>query len=161
MARLEVVKVDAEAAGVIFQRLCDGEELRDVAKAWGVPKGRFLEWFTTQHGDLFDAALRVRAADLAIDAMNAALAATPEDVAVRKLQADVALKLAAKFDRLRFGETVRVEKSVTVGVDAGLLGTAGELLRIARERTIVGAEVLEGSPALLPASRPLVEHELI
>ncbi len=68
------------------------------------------------------------AAERAVDAWEAALAATPEDVAVRKLQADVALKLASKFDRARYGETVRVEKTVSVGVDAALLSTAAALL---------------------------------
>lgn len=133
--------MDPDAPGVIFQRMCDGEELRDIGRAWQVPKGRFLEWFTTQHSDLFDAALKVRAADYAIEAMNAALAATPEDVSVRKLQADVALKLASKYDRARFGEMVRIEKSVSIGVDAGLLGTAGELLRLTREKVVAGVEV--------------------
>lgn len=148
MARLAAVKADENAPSVVFQRLCDGEELRDVAKSWRCPKGRFLEWFTTEHADLFDAAMKVRAADYAIEAMNAALAATPEDVAVRKLQADVALKLASKFDRARFGEQVRIEKSVTVGMDEALLGTAGELLKLALEKTV-------------PALRAPIEHEMI
>jgi hypothetical protein len=163
MARLEAVKGDEGAPGVIFQRLSDGETLAKIAKSWQVPKGRFVEWFTTQHEALYDAALKVRAADLAFDAMDAALAATPEDVAVRKLQADVALKLAAKFDRARFGEMVRVEKSVTFGMDAGLLGTAGDLLRLAREKTVSGVEVLQAEPTPAPglALRPPVVHEMI
>ncbi len=144
--------VDEGAPSVIFQRMTadEPETLQQIAKSWQVPKGRFVEWFTTKHESLYDAALKVRAADLAFDAMAAALAATPEDVAVRKLQADVALKLAAKFDRVRFGETVRVEKAVTFGVDAGLLGTAAELLRLRSERVV-------GTVTALPA--PV--HELI
>ncbi len=127
------MRADADAPSVVFQRLTgegdSAETLADIAKAWRLPKGRFVEWFTTQHADLYDAALKVRAADLAFGAMQEALDATPETVAVAKLRADVAMKLASKLDRVRFGETVRVEKSITVGMDAGLLGTAGELLK--------------------------------
>jgi hypothetical protein len=83
----------------------------------------------------------VRAADLAVQAMNAALEATPEDVAVRKLQADVSLKLAAKYDRARFGETVRVEKTISVTADAGLLGVASDLLKkVRRVPRVIDAE---------------------
>lgn len=131
MARLQALKDDPNTPSVIFQRLTDKETLPDIAKSWNVPKGRLTEWFTVQHADVYDAAMKVVAADLAIEAMQAARDATPEDVSVKKLLADVALKLAAKFDRARYGETVRVEKSVTVGVDAGLLGKAGDLLRLA------------------------------
>lgn len=136
MARLDVVKADEAAPSVVFQRITEGETLAQIAAAWRVPKGRFVEWFTTRHEELYDAALKVRAADLAFDAMAAALAATPEDVAVRKLQAEVALKLAAKFDRARFGETVRVEKQVTFQADLGLLGTAAALLEQRRGRVV-------------------------
>lgn len=138
MARLEVVKADAGAPSEVFRLLTDAPaagakrtSLPDIARLWRVPKGRFVEWFTVQHAEIYDAALKVIAADFAIDAMQEALDATPETVAVAKLRSDVALKLAAKFDRQRFGETVRVEKTVTVGADAGLLGTARDLLRLA------------------------------
>ena len=134
MARLVQVKADPDVPSVIFQRLTEKETLPQIAKAWKVPKGRFVEWFTTEHAGLYDAALKVLAADYAIDAMNAALAATPETVAVAKLQSDVALKLASKFDRARYGEHVKVEREVSVLVDAGLLGTAGDLLRRIAER---------------------------
>lgn len=136
MARLEDVKRDEFAPSEVFRRLTEGETLAKIALAWRVPKGRFVEWFTTNHAELYDAALKVRAADLAFDAMQAALDATPEDVAVRKLQADVALKLAAKFDRVRFGETVRVEKEVSFTADAGLVGMAADLLLQRRERVV-------------------------
>src|SRR6267143_399513 len=76
-----------------------------------VAKGKFVEWFTTAHGDLYDAALKVRAAELAIEALEEARAAGPEDVAVRKLRADVALKIAGKWDRARYGESVQVRHS--------------------------------------------------
>lgn len=134
IARLEEFKLDPEFPGDVFRRVSEGKRLTAVAKKLRLPKGRFVEWFTTQHGELYDAALKVRAADLALDALDEALAATPEDVAVRRLRADVALKLASKWDRSRYGESVRMEKSVTFGVDAGLMGTIGDLLRLASAR---------------------------
>ena len=128
MARLEALKSDPGAPSMIFQRLADRESLPEIAKSLRLPNGRFVQWFSVEHADLHDAALKVVAADLALEAMQAAFAATPEDVAVRRLQADVALKLAAKFDRARFGEAVRVERDVTVRADAALVGFAGALL---------------------------------
>ena len=51
----------------------------------------------------------------------------------------------------RYGEAVRIEKSVSVGVDAGLLGFAGQLLSQVR-----APRVLEGvsSPALPAPAAP-------
>lgn len=154
MARLDEVKADAGAPSVVFQRIADGERLEKIAKEWRVPKGRFVEWFSTEHADLYDAALKVRAADLALDAMDEALAATPEDVSVRKLRADVALKLASKWDRARYGETVRVEKSITVGADAGLLGAAGELLRLVSTRRTTEKLIVPDTVSITDGSTP-------
>lgn len=130
MARFEEVIADPQTPGMVFGKLTDGERLPGIAKEWRIPKGKFIQWFMTKHDELYDAALKVRAAELAMQALDEALEAKPEDVAVRRLRAEVALKLAAKFDRARYGESVRVEKSVSVAVDAGLLGAAGELLRL-------------------------------
>jgi hypothetical protein len=157
MARLADVIADPQSPSEVFRLLTADEpqKLSAIAKLWAVPKGRFVEWFTTTHADLYDAALKVLAADLALDALQAALDATPEDVSVRKLQADISLRLASKFDRARYGETVRVEKGVTFTADAGLLGTMGALLKlvssgVAQER-LVGegaAEEVSKAPAL-------------
>ena len=148
MARLQVVKDGAEMPSVIFQRLSDGETLAEIAKAMGLPKGRFVEWYTVTHPQLFDAAMKVRALDLAFEALEAAKAATPEDVSAKKLLADVALKLAGKFDRARFGETVRHETQVNVVADAGLIGFAGDLLaKFARRRDVTDAtDAIEIAP---------------
>ena len=154
MARFESVKADPDSPSVIFQRMTADapETLAQIAKAWKVPKGRFVEWFTTVHAALYDAALKVRAADLAFGAMQDALDATPETVSVARLRSDVALKLAAKFDRARFGETVRVEKEVSVLVDAGLLGSAAELLRLMTDK----GRVIEHESVKLPAESEII-----
>lgn len=167
MARLDAVKADAGAPSVIFQRLAEGESLKEIAKEWRVAKGRFIEWFTVTHADLYDAALKVRAADLALEALSIADTTqagvtrktkadgseevTEEDMlGHRKLQVETRLKLASKWDRARYGETVRVEKSVSVSVDAGLLGAAGDLLRLVASGQPRG-RVVEGDTVTLPA----------
>lgn len=113
MARLDAVKADQGAPSVIFQRLTDSETLQQIAKAWGLPKGRFVEWFTTQHAELYDTALKVKADNLANDALANVEDATPETVSVRKLQADTKLKVASKWDRSRYGDKQDVNVNVT------------------------------------------------
>lgn len=140
MARLEVVVARPENAVVVFQRVCEGETLKEIAKAWGVPVGRFTQWYATEHGDLYDAALRVRADQLAHEALERADGADAETVGPAKLQVDTRLKLAGKWDRARYGEMVKVEKTVTVTADAGLVGFAGALLeRVGRQEKVLPA----------------------
>lgn len=98
---------DENAPSVIFQRLTDGEKpetLKEIAKAWGIPRGRFVEWFVTEHAGLYDAAQRVLAGQLAEEALEKADDAAPETVGVAKLQVETRLRLASKLDRERFGE---------------------------------------------------------
>ncbi len=136
MWRLAQMKADPEAPKRIFQMLTEGHDgrefpkasLRNVARELQVPKGAFVEWFTSEHAQLYEAALRVVAADLAIKAAEAAIDATPEDVAVRRLQAETFLKLASRFDRARYGEQAPMGRSEYAAPDAGLLIAAGALL---------------------------------
>lgn len=134
LAVLAALKSDPSAPARIFEALTSGKDewpklaLPRIAKEWGLPKGPFIEWFTTEHAGVYDSALKVVAADLAIRAMEAALDATPEDVQVKRLQAETALKLASRFDRARYGEQGPLAKSIYVIPDAGLLGEAGKLL---------------------------------
>ena len=141
MARLESLKSDEHVPSEIFHRLTDeprvhvegqGERyatLRDIAREWKLPKGKFTEWFMTSHGDLYEAALKVRACDLATDALQAALDATPETVGVAKLRAEIALKIAGKWDRARYGDALKVEREVKFTADAGLLSSMSVLTK--------------------------------
>jgi hypothetical protein len=104
LARLEEVKGDVSLPSVIFQRLCDGETLREIAAAWQLPKGAFTHWFCVEHADLYDSALKVRADELVHDSLKIADGATVDTVAVEKLRTDVRQKIAAKWDRRRYGE---------------------------------------------------------
>ena len=68
-------------------------------------------------------------------------------MAKAKLQIEVRGSLAAHWDRERYGERIQVDKSVSVTVDAGLLGTAADLLRVASTRE---EQVIEGETLTLP-----------
>ena len=133
LARLEEVVGQSETPSVVFQRVAEGESLKAIAASWQVPAGRFTEWFSTTHAELYDAALKVRADQLAHDALDAAFEATPESVQVQKLKADVALRLAAKWDRERYGDMKQVQVSVVPHADAELLTACGDLLRLAQK----------------------------
>jgi hypothetical protein len=131
LARMEEVKSDATAPSVVFQRMTADkpETLREIARAWGVPAGRFVEWFTTEHSGMYDAALKVLAADYAHDSIGIADgAAKPEDVPAAKLQVDTRLRVASKWDRKRYGDEVesRVQAPVTIQI-ANLRGAALEV----------------------------------
>ena len=106
-------------------------------------------------------AARAAWADLKQDeAMEIVDGAKPDKghVAKAKLQAEVRQNQAKAYHRERWGERVQVDRSVELTVDAGLIGTVGELLKISaakrQPRTIEGAPGLvdvANSPAALPA----------
>lgn len=113
MARFDHVKAQESTPRVVFLRLCEGETLKEIARAWEVPVGLFIEWYTTEHLTLFDTALRVKADQLANEALEIAdeqKEATDKkgntydpEVPRDKLRVDTRLKLAAQFDRARYG----------------------------------------------------------
>lgn len=117
MARLESVKADPAAPSVIFQKLTDTDApatLQQIAREWALPKGRFVEWFTVEHANLYDTALKVLADSLAHDALAKADACKDKDDApAAKLQVDTRLKLASKWDRPRYGEKQDLNVNVT------------------------------------------------
>ena len=135
LARLEHVKLQEATPSVVFQRLCEGETLRDIAKAWQIPVGLFVEWFTTEHLVLFDTALKVRADQLAHEAV--AIADEQKEAVDKngkvfdpevprdKLRVDTRLKLAAQWDRARYGakDSGPAGGGITVVVDRSCGGT--------------------------------------
>lgn len=106
LARLDVVKRDVNVPSVVFQRVVDGERLKDIGRSWGLPVGRFVEWYTTEHAEKYEVALRIQADEDARDAVEIADSAAPEDVSVKKLQADIRRWRAGKWDRARYGDQV-------------------------------------------------------
>ena len=140
MDKLAKLIADPESPEEIFRRLCEGERFGQIAKEKGLPKGRFHEWFMTQQRALYELARMVRAEDHALAALDAAMSATPQTAAVMKLRSDVLLKLASRLDREHNGDSLKVERDVTVKVDVGLLGTASELLGLIQPEKMVPLE---------------------
>ena len=124
MARLEAVLEDVGAPQQVFDRLAEGESLREIAADWGVPRGRFVEWFTSEHAGLYDSALRARAGELAHETLGIADGAVSETVGVDKLRVDTRLRLASHWDRARYGAAKDAGAGgVTVVIDRTCGGT--------------------------------------
>jgi hypothetical protein len=105
----------------------------------------------------YDSILAARGDRLAQERLEIADGVKPDrdEVAKARLQVDVRDSLASKWNRERYGETIRVERDVRVGVDVTLRGRASELLaRIAgrapvlieNEATAVRPDALECKP---------------
>lgn len=113
LARLEAVCADPETPSVVFQRLTDGDEtLAAIARAWNVPVGRFVEWFTTEHADLYDTALKVLGANLGHEVKALTDGATAETVALVKLKTDRYLRLASHWNAERYSPKVEHQHKV-------------------------------------------------
>lgn len=95
----------------------------------------------------YDAVLAARADQLAHEALDDAESAVDRDTAAAaRVKIEAKRWVAAKWDKERYGETLRVEKSVAVSVDAGLLGDMADLLKVPKREP----RVLEHEPAELP-----------
>lgn len=148
---------DESAPGVVFQRVCDGETLRDIAKSWEIPVGKFVEWFSTQHAELYDAALKVRADELAHQAIAIADEQSEvvkengetydPDVPRDKLRVDTRLKLAAKWDRKRYGDDAGVALGSPVTIMIGNLRGAPMTIEAHGTNVTLPAETPETSEA--------------
>ena len=114
-------------------------------------QGAVLNWLrgSEVRWAAYDGALKAKSEVMAHETID--IADASEDA---KLQVDTRLKVAGKWHRDRYGERVQVDKSVTVGVDAGLVGFAGALLaRLGRrEEKLVAQE--EPEAVLVEADAP-------
>lgn len=114
MARLAAVKADGGAPDEVFRLLTDADDpktLDEIAKAWALPRGRFVEWFTTEHAPKYDAALKVLGASLGHKVLALTASATPETVGLLKFQTDRYLRLAAHWDGTRYSPKVEHKHS--------------------------------------------------
>jgi hypothetical protein len=100
---LEIVKNDPMTMEIVIQRVLDGESLRQIATAWDLPVTRFVKWISDDDARLasYEGALRVRADELVHEALITA--ETGEDIAMDKLVIDTGLKIAAMWDKNRYG----------------------------------------------------------
>jgi hypothetical protein len=114
MARLAGVKADADAPAEVFRLLTDADQpktLDEIAKLWALPRGRFVEWFTTEHAGTYDAALKVLGASLGHKVLELTNAATADTVKLLKFQTDRYLRLAAHWDGARYSPKVEHKHS--------------------------------------------------
>ncbi len=94
--------------------------------------------------NLYGIALEVRA-ELAIhEGREIVDGATPDDVSVAKLRGNWRQWEAAKWNRARYGETVKVDHGGTIKFDAGLTVAIGDLL----ERAATGRVLEHEAPTL-------------
>jgi hypothetical protein len=117
LARLDEVKADPTTMSVISQRVAEGETLKEIALAWQVPAGLLLRW--VQEDDErwaeYERSLALRADALIAetvaisDEQNEVVKENGQtfdpDVPRDKLRIDTRLKVAARYDRRRFGNT--------------------------------------------------------
>lgn len=130
LARFAAVCADPATPEVIVQRVAMGETLKEIAKAWGLPRTRFLAWVAA-NGDLTEQCKRVRelaGIELRFEGLEIVDDATPETAPVAKLQADYREKLSRDLNRPLFGKFTKHEHTHTVDL--------GERLRRAREREV-------------------------
>lgn len=145
MARLAVVKADEAAPGEVFRLLTDADEPRtldEIAKMWAVPRGRFVEWYTSEHSEKYDAALKVLGASLGHKVLALTESATAQTVGLLKFQTDRYLRLAAHWDGARYSPKVEHKHS---GLQPVLI------IEVAGGERVVNELPAEDVPARLPA----------
>ena len=162
MQRLEAVKSDEQMPEVIFQKVCEGMGLGEIAKEFEIPKGKFVQWYTMTHGDLYDAGLKVHAADLALETL--AISDGGVDVSRDRLRVDARKWVASKFDRARYGEAVKVDTNVSVGIDPELVDFASTLLAQMNTRPgvigrVIVPEGLEATVTISPGIPELADPD--
>ena len=110
MQRLQVVVDDPMTMEIVIQRVLDGESLKAIARSWKLPVTRFIKWISDDEKRLaeYEGALRIRADELVYEAVERAEGTIGPDgelseVARDKLVIDTNLKVAAMWDRNKYG----------------------------------------------------------
>lgn len=172
MARWERDCAAPETEGVLLQRVAEGEPLKAVCRSRGWPYALVAQWL---HGDenllaRYDAALRIWVDSIAMETV----AISDEQVEVVTESGQVldpnvardALRIksrqwaAEKLHRARYGQTLKVEKSVSVTADSGLVGFAGALLE--RVRALPGkVDPVNFEPGYIAMSTDAPEPEFV
>jgi CBS domain-containing protein len=138
MQRLQVVVDDPMTMEIVIQRVLDGESLKAIARSWKLPTTRFIKWISEDEKRLaeYEGALRIRADELVYEAVERAEGIVGPDgelseVARDKLVIDTNLKVAAFWDKTRYGN----EKAV---------GGAGITIVINRGGEALSPELVDG-----------------
>ena len=156
MARFASLKDDPAFLDRVLDLLTDDEEPLSVWKTateLKVPRRSLHEWLTGEKAVQYDAALKAKADRLVAKALEAANDATPETVGVAKLQAETNLKVAARWDRQRYGEQVQVLAPTNQLADASLVHSIADILRIAAGARLSQERVVEEEPVAIDKPR--------
>ena len=139
--RLKALQADDSAHEEIFRLLCDGKTPRQIAKEWKLPRHAFCDWLLRVQPDILARARTVQTDELIselLPEMREALT-DPETAPAFKVKFDAAMKLAGKWDRTRYGEHVKVERTADLGDATAFLEAATNLLRdIKRPEKVIG-----------------------
>ncbi len=154
----EWVKDEENVAGVLdLIAGSDGKKgltLQKASLAVKKPFNCLHQYFhsTPERLERYEAARRAWADAKMDEALELAddVAEDKDAVAKAKLQVEVRHNQAKAYHRDRWGDTLRVEKTVTHEVDAGLVGTIGDLLRVAKRPAVT----LENVPGRVEAETP-------
>jgi hypothetical protein len=111
MARLRDLMDDPHAPSEIAMRVAEGDDLREIAKAWQVPKGKFIEWFTETYPEKYDAARKALGMSLVHAVQQMVDTATPETAALVKMRTDRYLRVAALLNPERYSPKIEHKHS--------------------------------------------------
>lgn len=143
LARLADLTSEANAGAtmsVIAQRVADGEQLKEIAEAWGIPRGRLAEWITA---DAARAEQYARASRIWVDSEARRVLKIADDagdkleVAKARVQIDARFKLARALNPEQYGETSKMNVRVQ---DERVLDHEAELLEVGRGLAFVLAQ---------------------
>lgn len=160
--RIERWEADkATAEGEIFQRVAEGETLKQICRLRRWPYSMVAKWVgeTPSVFKAYEFALRLWADSLAVETVEIADGTDATEVGLGKLRTDTRIKLASRLDRQRYGDKVEVSGEVRhthslIGILQGLAG--GEVV----EAEVVGIGAATALPAPPPVSADQ-EHEFI
>ena len=155
MVRFQALKAiyaeDDIAQEQIFKLLCEGKSLQEISRILNYPKHKFVDWFLAEHADVVTRAERSIVHERMHRLNELSLNLNSENVAAFMAEAKYIAGLAKSWDRPKYGEHVKVERTVAVVADAGLIGLAGDLLaRLSapKERVVatIARDVSDESP---------------
>jgi Bacteriophage Sf6, terminase small subunit-like len=121
---LELIDCEQKTLEELCQRITDGQTLAAACIDWGVPYGRFAAWLDEDRGrtEVYERAKRIRADELVAKTLVVSAGEPPRieefafkdgrtvpvvinpETARDKLRVDTLFRVAAKWDRERFGD---------------------------------------------------------
>jgi predicted nucleic acid-binding Zn-ribbon protein len=147
--RFKTWVADPQNVDALLDLVAGGMTLRNAAMALGQPYTCAHQYLhsTAELAARYDAARKAWADHNMDEAIAIAdeVVADKDEVAKAKLRVEARQVQAKAYNRERWGDKVSVEKNVNINVDAALLASVDDLLRLANEK------VVKELPAPVPA----------